>query len=103
MPCLEDVGFILDNYPTDLIELARAEASIPGQTNWIDPELGLVSFAPNVHVRRFRAVEAVEKQPIRPRNIPDPRHDVPDDGLIVVGLAPSPANARGSAAARPRF
>jgi hypothetical protein len=66
MPCLDDASLVLDDYAPDLVELARAEASIPRQNHGIEPEFGLTSFASNVNVHRLGAIEAVEEELVWP-------------------------------------
>jgi hypothetical protein len=84
MPRLDDASLVLDNYAPDLIELARTETSIPGQDDRTDPELGLIPVTTDVDMRRFGAVKAVEKQPVRSRNTGDSRHgEIRPDDLIV--------------------
>jgi hypothetical protein len=68
MPSLDNASFILHNYVPDLVELPRAEASIPRQNDGIEPELRLIPLTANVNVRRFGTIEAVEEQPVRSRN-----------------------------------
>jgi hypothetical protein len=54
------------------------------QNDRLDPELGLIPLPTNMHVHRFRTVEAVEEQPVRPRNSSDARHgEIRLDDLIV--------------------
>jgi len=50
MPSLDDASVVLDNYAPDLVELAWAEAAIPGQNDRLDPELGLIPLTANVNV-----------------------------------------------------
>jgi hypothetical protein len=84
MPSLDDASVVLDNYAPDLVELARAEAAIPGQNDRLDPELGLIPLTANVNVYWFRTVEAVEEQPVRSWNSGDARHgEIRLDDLIV--------------------
>jgi hypothetical protein len=93
MPCLDDASVVLDDYAPDLVELARAEASIPRQNHGIEPELSLIPFMSNVNVHRFGAIEAVEEEPVRSRNISNARHvEIRTNGLIVARPDPSPAN-----------
>jgi hypothetical protein len=100
MPCLDDASVVLDDYAPDLVELARAEASIPRQNHGIEPELSLIPFMSNVNVHRFGAIEAVEEEPVRSRNISNARHvEIRTNGLIVARPDPSPVNGQRSPAA----
>jgi hypothetical protein len=84
MPGLDDASLVLDNYAPDLVELARTEASVPGQNDWVEPELGLIPLTANVNVHRFGTVEAVEEQPVWSRDSNDARHgEIRPDNLIV--------------------
>jgi hypothetical protein len=84
MPSLDDASVVLDNYAPDFVELAWAEATIPGQNDRFDPELGLIPLPAHVNVCRFRTVEAVEEQPVRSANASDARHgEIRLDDLIV--------------------
>ena len=56
MPCLDDLRFVPNNRPTNLVQLARAEAMIPRQGNWGQPELRMRAVAPHVDVHRLVAV-----------------------------------------------
>ena len=60
--------FVLDNETTDLVELSWAEPMIPRELDGRQPELGVLLIASNVDVHGFVAVEAVEKEPVRPWN-----------------------------------
>ena len=51
-------------------ENPRFQASATG----LEPELGLGILAPHMHVDRLATVEAVEEEPVRPRNASNPRH-----------------------------
>jgi hypothetical protein len=85
MPGLDDASLVLNNYAPDLVELARAEAAVPGQNDRFDSELRLIPLTANVNVHRFSTVEAIEEQPVRPGNSGDARHDeIRLDNLIVV-------------------
>jgi hypothetical protein len=75
IPSLSDDGHVINDYPANLVQLARSETAVPGQNHWIEPELTLASLSPNVHMHRLGAVETVEEEPVRSVNSGDPRHE----------------------------
>src|SRR5688572_31606396 len=68
IPRLNDEGLVLDDYPSNLVQLSRREASVPAEDHRCEPELRFVALASDVHVNRFPTVEAVEEQPIGTRD-----------------------------------
>jgi hypothetical protein len=78
MPSLSNSRFVIYDYPSDFVEFSGREPSIPGERHRVEPELGLDTLTPHMHVDRLATVEAVEKEPVRSGNASDPRHaDVP--------------------------
>jgi hypothetical protein len=78
MPCLSDEDFILNDYAPNLVQLARSETAVPGQSHRIEPELAFTPIATNVHMHRLGAVETVEQEPVRPWNSGNPWHERSD-------------------------
>jgi hypothetical protein len=74
MPCLDNGRFVLHNETTDLVELSWAEPMIPRKFDGRQPELGVLSISPKMNMHGLVAIEAIEKEPIRPWNIWDLRH-----------------------------
>jgi len=51
IPCLDDDRFVLQNYLPNLVEFTRAEPIIPREFDGHQPELAVLSIAPNVDGR----------------------------------------------------
>jgi hypothetical protein len=73
MPCLDDDSLIRHDESPNVVEFPSAEPMIPGESNGCQPELAMLSIAPNVDVQGLNAVETVEEKPLRPRDAGDPR------------------------------
>jgi len=74
MPCLDDRRFVLNDEPTDVIQLAWAKPMVPRQCHGRQPEFGVLSVPTHVDVHGLVAIETVEEKPIRTRNSGNPRH-----------------------------
>jgi hypothetical protein len=62
------------NNPPNYIQLPRGEAMVASQSERIQPKLAGAALALHMEMRWFVAVEAHEKEPVRPRDVLDPRH-----------------------------
>jgi len=85
MPGLNDRLLVLDDQTTDVIQFSRAEAMIPCEGDWRQPELRLLTVAPHVDVHWLVAVETVEEEPVRTRDARNLRHVALDIGRIISG------------------
>lgn len=65
---------MLLNIPPDPADLASWEPAIPREEDGIDPELATETLALHVDVRSLAAIEAVEVQPVGPRQPLHLRH-----------------------------
>ena len=74
MPCLNNVGFLLHNETTDLVELSWAEPMIPRELDARQPELRVLAISANMDVHGLVAVETVKKEPVRSWNTSECRH-----------------------------
>jgi len=64
MPGLDDEWLVLEDYPSNLVEFARAEAAIPGQYHGTEPELRIPPSVRHVNVWRLPILQAVEEEPV---------------------------------------
>jgi hypothetical protein len=74
MPCLDDRRFVLNDEPTDIIQLAWTEPMVPRQCDWRQPKLGVLPVPAYVDVHGLVAVETVEEELVWTRNPGNPRH-----------------------------
>jgi hypothetical protein len=74
MPCLDDRRFVLNDEPTDVIQLTWAEPMVPRQCHRRQPELGVLLIPTYVDVHGLGAIETVEEKPVRTRNPGNPWH-----------------------------
>src|SRR5688500_558971 len=101
IPGSNDCRLVLDDDSADLVQLSRAEPMVKRQSDRRQPELRVLTIATDVHVRRFIAVEAIEEEPIRARNVRNARVTmVPFGSPIVTGCVQLP-NRRTLLAALP--
>jgi hypothetical protein len=82
IPGSNDCRLVLDDDSADFIQLSRAEPMIPRQADRRQPELRVLTIAADVHVHRFIAVEAVEKEPVRAGDVRNARHSVWSQNLV---------------------
>ena len=65
MPCLDDRRFVLNDEPTDVIQLTWAEPMVPRQCHRRQPELGVL-VPTYVDVHGLGAIETVEENQYGP-------------------------------------
>src|SRR6266536_1430964 len=74
IPCLQNPGEMFLNIRPDNVQLPRREFVTARQGDWLEPELAHHALTADVHVLRLTAVEAIEIEPVRTRDVPDSRH-----------------------------
>ena len=72
MPCLDNDLLVLQNQVPNLVEFTSAEPMIPREFDGCQPELAVLPIASNVDVHGLVAVEAIEKEPVGPKELPNP-------------------------------
>jgi hypothetical protein len=74
MPCLHDAREIRLHQASNTVQFHGGEAVVRGKDQRLQPEFAQPVFSLNVHVPRFVAVEAVEEEPVRTRDVLDGGH-----------------------------
>jgi hypothetical protein len=74
IPGLADLSLVFANDLAQPIQLARLETSVSSERGCVEPELAQGAISSDVNMRRLVAIEAVEKEAIRPRGNLDRRH-----------------------------
>jgi hypothetical protein len=74
IPSLQDPLSVFRNQLANTIQLGGRKSLVETEHDRLQPELADHSLTPNVHMLRLVAVETIEEEPIRPRNIANRRH-----------------------------
>jgi len=64
MPCLSQLGLVLDNNPLDFTQFMGAKAVIPLKFNRVEPKLGAAIFSGDVNVNWFNLVVCIKEKTI---------------------------------------
>ena len=73
-PSLQDQIYILVNQTADPIQLSRRKTVVFRERNRTKPELTEQPVPLDMDMLRLVAIEAVEEQPVRTRDVPDSWH-----------------------------
>jgi hypothetical protein len=75
IPSLQNSVPMFYNQPANAVQFGRRKSIVEAQYDRLQPEFAYQMLTTNVYVLRLVAVEAVEKEPVRPRYITNRRHD----------------------------